>query len=301
MKDVLQKRSIEAARRAIRHYVANEYDQFLIQAAHSFELLGKARLSAIHPSLIIDRDFDSLLRACAASKHTSRPPWSVKTVTATEVLKRCCQLNPALTEFKSQLSLLAEYRNSAIHLGEIVETERKEIFHAFLCSTSLLGAEIDVSATEVFGEFTELVATHLDNSLAETNREVAERIALGRGVFRKRYFALDSDQMEFVATSIKLRYPVEKYERMLFDCPACGYPGLLSGTHNVDWDVDYDDDGGPSNAFAVVTLVASSFDCAFCDLSLNGSTELNFAGLPTSVDINDVDQRDFYEQDHEYQ
>jgi hypothetical protein len=50
VKDQLLKQSIGAAQRAIRHYLVPEYDQFLIQAGHSFELLGKARLAAIHPN-----------------------------------------------------------------------------------------------------------------------------------------------------------------------------------------------------------------------------------------------------------
>src|SRR6266851_5103377 len=132
MKDQLLKRSAEAAQRAIRHYLAEEYDQFLIHACHCFELVGKARLAAIHPSLIVDRDFDSFLHVCAAGKHARRPPWNIKSINATEVLARCSQLHPGLTDFSSRLKLLADFRNSAIHLGEVVEDERKEIFHAFL-------------------------------------------------------------------------------------------------------------------------------------------------------------------------
>jgi hypothetical protein len=74
MKEKLLKQSTDAAHRAIRHYLKNEFDQFFIQVGISFELLGKARLATIHPSLIIDRDFDSLLHACAAGKHSKRLP-----------------------------------------------------------------------------------------------------------------------------------------------------------------------------------------------------------------------------------
>jgi hypothetical protein len=63
MKDKLLKQGVDATQRAIRHYLSGEYDQFFIQAAVSFELLGKARLAAIHPSLIVDKDFDSFLHA----------------------------------------------------------------------------------------------------------------------------------------------------------------------------------------------------------------------------------------------
>ena len=63
------------------HYLKNEYDQFFIQAGISFELLGKARLATIHPSLIIDKDFDSLLHACDAGKHSKRCPGMLRPLT----------------------------------------------------------------------------------------------------------------------------------------------------------------------------------------------------------------------------
>jgi hypothetical protein len=47
MRDQLMKRSAGATQRAIRHYLSEEYDQFLVQAAASFEQLGKARLAAL--------------------------------------------------------------------------------------------------------------------------------------------------------------------------------------------------------------------------------------------------------------
>jgi len=89
-----------AAERAIRHYLAPEYDQFLILAGHYFELIGKARLASIDPSLVVDRNFDSLLLVCADGKHTQRPPWNIKTITATEMLRRCSQVHPRLKDFE---------------------------------------------------------------------------------------------------------------------------------------------------------------------------------------------------------
>src|SRR5258708_19663231 len=109
MKDQLLKRSANAGQRAIRRYLGEEYDQFLIQAGHSFELLGKARLASIHPSLIVDKDFDSFLLVCAAGKHTQRPPWTIKTITAPEVLKRCTHVHPRFLDFTNRFMLFAEY------------------------------------------------------------------------------------------------------------------------------------------------------------------------------------------------
>jgi hypothetical protein len=302
MKELLLKRSSEAARRAIVHYLASEHDQFLMQAALSFELAGKARLASIHPSLIVDRDFDSFLHVCAAGKHAKRAPWNIKTITASEVLARAVQLLPQLNEFRPRLTLLAEYRNSAIHLGEVVEDEKKEIFHAFLASVSLLSDDMANSRADFFGIYEELVAKHLDDSLAEANRAVAEKLAHARNVFALRYAALNPEQMGLVARPIQLSYPTEKYERILQDCPACGNQGLLSGTYSVDWEADYDDEGGPSNAYAVVTLTASGFTCGFCDIDLDGEAELTAGDVPTVINIENVDSADFYEESYnEYQ
>jgi hypothetical protein len=295
LKDQLFKRSADAVQRAIRHYLDGEYDQFLIHAGHSFELVGKARLAAIHPSLIVDRDFDSFLHVCAASKHAKRPPWNIKTITATEVLTRCVQLHPALNDFSARLRLLAEYRNSAIHLGEIIEEERKQIFHTIIASTCLIIDEMEIKRREFFGEFEELVTTHLDVSVAEVNREVAERLARSKAMFKRRYSALNDAEMQVVAKSVEARYPVDKYERTLIDCPACGMQGLISGSYDVDWQVDYDRDGSISGGYPIVTMTASGFDCAFCDLRLDNATELKASGLPMTVDIEDVDPADFYE------
>jgi hypothetical protein len=297
MKDKLLKRSADAAQRAIRHYLDEEYDQFLIHAGHCLELLGKARLASIHPSLIVDRDFDSLFHVCAAGKHAKRPPWNIKTITATEVLTRCIQLHPGLSDFGPRLRLLAEYRNSAIHLGEIIEEEQKEIFHTFIASTSLIADEMGIKRTEFFGESAELVVSHLDASVEEVSREVAERLTRAQIMFKRRFSELDNAQLEVVLKSVEASYPVDKYERRTIDCPACGIQGLISGSYDVDWQEEVDDDGSLSGGYAVVTMTASGFSCGFCGLTLDDAAELKAAGLPTLLDIEDVDPADFYDED----
>jgi hypothetical protein len=203
MKEKLLKQGTDAAQRAIRHYLNNEYDQFFIQAGISFELLGKARLAAIHPSLIIDRDFDSLLHACAAGKHSKRAPWNVKTITATEVLRHCTQLHPELITFESRLTLLAEYRNSTIHLGEVPEAEVKQLFWAYLAGSSAIVKGLELKPDAIFGEFTEMVSTRLDESLAEVQLMVAEKLARAKDDFRLRYAALDPDQLKTLVNVIE--------------------------------------------------------------------------------------------------
>lgn len=296
MKDKLLKRGADAAQRAIRHYLSEEYDQFLIHAGHGFELVGKARLASIHPSLIIDKDFDSFLHVCAAGKHAKRPPWNIKTITATEVLTRCTQLHPGLNDFGARLKLLADYRNSAIHLGEVVEAELKEIFHAFLTSTALIADEMSIARLEFFGDFAKLVATHLDKSLAEVNVSVAEKIARAKTRYKERYGALDSIHVESIVKSVESGYILAKYEDQLVQCPACRKAGMISGSFDVEWEADFDDEGVATSGYPVVTLAPSTFVCNLCGLKLNDTSELKAARLGDLIGIEDVDPSDFYQE-----
>jgi hypothetical protein len=300
MKDQLLKGSTDASGRALQHYVAGEYDQFLVHAAHAFELLCKARLAAIHPSLIIDKDFDSLLHVCAAGKHSKRKPWNIKTITASDALTRCTQIVPPLGDFRDELKLLAEYRNSAVHLGTIVEDEQKKIVGAYIAGTSIITDEMGIARPDFFGEYAELVAKHLDKSLEDVSRTVEEKLVHAKAVFEQRFESLEKEQMEVVAKAIEASYSVSKYERILQECPACGYMGLISGDYDVEWQVDVDEDGYHSS-YPTVTMRAGDFVCSFCQLMLDGSAELKAAKLPTDIEIEDPDPNDFApEPDYEY-
>jgi hypothetical protein len=298
MKDKLLKQGVDAAQRAIRHYLNKEHDQFFIQAGVSFELMGKARLAAIHPSLIIDRDFDSLLHACSAGKHSKRAPWNAKTITATEVLRRCTQLHPELTTFAPRLTLLAEYRNSTIHLGDVPAAEVTQLLRAFLAGSSVIAEGMELKPEEIFGEFSEMVSQQLDESLAEVQRVVAEKLARAKDDFRLRYTTLDSEQLKALVNFIEAGYAniKQKYRDELVVCPACEHLGITSGDYDVDWEADYDDEGSPNNAYAIVTLKPSAFVCNVCGLHLDDASELKAAELKDSINIEDVDESDFYEE-----
>jgi len=192
MRDKLLKQATDATRRAIRHYLEKEYDQFFIQAGVSMELLGKARLASIHPSLIVDKDFDSLLHACAEGKHAKRPPWSVKTITASETLQRCIQLQPEIGNYSTKLKTLADYRNSTIHLGEVPHVEVDQLLRDYLGGAAAIVAGLGLKPNEVFGEFHEFVLKQLDESLAEVQRVVAGKLARARETYKQRYTELDA-------------------------------------------------------------------------------------------------------------
>jgi hypothetical protein len=88
----------------------------------------------------------------------------------------------------------------------------------------------------------------------------------------------------------------EKYRDELVVCPACEHLGVASGNYDLEWDVDYDRDGSLSGASPVVTLKPSTFVCNVCGLNLDDSSQLKAAGLEDSINIEDVDPADFYEE-----
>lgn len=299
MKEKLIKQGSDAARRAIRHYLNGEHDQFFIQAAASFELLGKARLTAIHPSLIVDRDFDSFLHACGEAKYAKKPPWNIKTITATEVLKRCTQIHPELSSFEKRLTLLADFRNSTIHLGEVPEAERTHLFRDYLAGISAIAAGTSLHLKDIFADFTDFVSKQLDQTLADVQRTVEEKLARAKDVLRTRFVGMPKDAVDVFARIAEAGYKqvMEKYRDDLIGCPVCEYLALASGEFVVDWDVDYDDHTGlPTNATPVVTLVPSSFHCQICGLELDGASELKAAGLPETIEITQIDPADFFDE-----
>jgi hypothetical protein len=205
------------------------------------------------------------------------------------------QLHPALKDYKERLRLLAEFRNSAIHLGEIVDKERKEIFHEFLAATALLADEMKISRKDCFGEFEDLVATHLSKADSELNRLTAEKLARAKANYDKKYGLLARNHLHSIITSFENAYEIRQYEDQLAACPACENQGLLGGSIDVAWEADYDE-GQIVGASPVVTFIPSNFTCDLCGLSLNGSTELRAAGLGESILVKDVDPSDFYDE-----
>ncbi len=298
MKEELFKASSAASQRALRHYLDSEHSQFFLHAGVSLELAGKATLAAIHPALIIDaKNFDSLLHVCGGSKHAQTPPWKLRTIGAYEVLERCSRIEPKLKTHSNELKALAEYRNSTSHLGSVPEADTRKIFGAYVQAISSLCEHSQVDLDEFFGvEFGNVVKKHLDDSSADAERIAVEKIAKARIDFASRFVDLPEGVRKAVFDAlIAGSRSASPYDEANETCPACTEHGILAGTHDVYWDVDYDNEGYPSNAYPSVTLHAEMFWCPICGLELNSEDQLKAAGLPMAVSIEDVDPADFYE------
>jgi len=300
VKDELLRRASASAQDAIHRFLKEDHERFAIYAGLSFELLGKACLAGFHPALIVDpRHLDSLFHMCGAGAHATTPSWQVRTIGAAEVLARCSRVEPLLKDFEKPLKLLAELRNSVLHIGTIPPLDLKDLFDGYLGGVAVLLAACGKDRKPFFGDLSEVVETQLDKKAAEVKREVAATIARARATFKARYGHLGEDQREAVFKLVEATYRPEGYEQALHPCPACGQAALVAGDITVEWTVDYDEDGNLGDAYPVVTLLARSLSCNFCDLVLTSAEQLKQASVELEIPVENVNPQDFYEEpDH---
>jgi hypothetical protein len=298
------------AQRALRARGAQppRLDRFFLDAGTSLEHLAKAYLASIHPSLIIDgRYFDALLHACGRPDLARTPATTIRTITVTEAVQRCIRLLPRQlqgVEQERHLGPLIEARNSVAHIGRAAEAAvATQVFVPYLGTLTALGEALDISPTSLWGDHASYVAMQLSDSATKTQRAVTSRVAGSRVTFRERYGRLPPGQRDLLLTTIVTSYPrassgVEKYDQALLTCPACSTDVMVEGGHTVNWEADYDTEGGESyvdHVFPVVTFLPMRLECRACGLKLSGQEELHAAGLDP-VELDDVDEQDLIEE-----
>jgi hypothetical protein len=174
----------------------------------------------------------------------------------------------------------------------------------FITACDLLLENMEASRHDFWGEYVELIDTHRAESVKAAEVEAAEAIMLARIAFAERFAELDEPTRKAILTSIVEAYAPEKYEQDLDDFPACGTMALVHGSHDVDWEPEWErgDDGEPwsPGASLIVRFRPGTLECRACGLVLDGQDQLMAAEVPESWEIEDADPRDFYEPDEEW-
>jgi hypothetical protein len=296
MKQELFTKSSEWAQKAMRSYIENQHEHFFVQSGVSFELLGKAYLAGIHPSLIVDRDFDSLLQVCGYGIHSRRAPGNIRTIGAKDVISRVSQLIPQLKSYEQQLGFLAEVRNGAVHLGSILNVDVPELTSIFLRATKILIEKCGQDIKVFFGSYADIVNKLLDDSAKEVEKTVTIKLARAKQVFDEKFGELEVKTVEEIAETVRQTYTLYEYNDEYDTCPACSNIGLASGTYEVEWEQADWDDPTPE---PIVRLNVESFYCKMCGLSLDGRDEVVAAKLRDKIIIEDVDPKFLFELGYE--
>lgn len=287
------------AQSALRARLDGDSMVYLLHASTALELLAKAYLASLSGSLIAAHDFDSLLHGCGHSRHARTHPSRMKTITMSEALRRVRQVEPAFKHHEPSLQLLADVRNGVVHAGFLEPGADEAGFVPFLRACDVLLNTIPGGdRSQMWGELVSTVDARLSESAREVELLVTDAIASARLAFEQRYGSMDPAVREGVLSGIESSYGVTKYEQFLVECPACGRQALTSGSHDVDWEADWDFADGEAyiaGGYPVVTYLPGYLHCRICELELDGYDQIEAADIPTSWTVEDADPADFYE------
>jgi hypothetical protein len=260
--------------RALSAHDDDLIDEAIVWAAVSLELLGKAALCRINPTLVADPSDDgkSLLIAAGVSNDRS----GFKTIQAKTVFSRCGRAFPSFDE--REANLIAGNRNEELHSatspsGHIHPDSWWERYWA---QAAIL---VEGQGETIEGLVGSRRAAQVEQYLARNEVNVQRRVSTMIASVRQA-FAL-SLQTGRVAKSpvatLTYEYEIET------DCPSCELTGELYGDYVQESEVDYDPEGGyPQERLRVA---AEEFLCPNCGLHLRGPDSLAAAELPSTFSI----------------
>ena len=251
-----------------------ESPQFGLRCSLALEMLGRAALSSISPTLLAepDREHKNLLFALGRAKEKTPP----QSISASLVFTLCSNLfdNFSKEDFRAAMALVNR-RNAELHSAEDAfdQYPPKVWLPGFYRICRSLAESLGESLEDLFGAEQAGVANEI---LRETEREVISKVKS----------AIAAHQRVFEASHQKTRRsqqkaPRPKQQSCLFarhhrvDCPACGSDGLVQGEPFGEEKVTHED----GEIIVRRSVSPRSFSCSACALKLNGYAELSVAGL----------------------
>ena len=274
---LMAKRSVEAKQVGMD-------TEYQLWAAGALELLAKAQLSGVHPSLVVeDRNCNSLLEACGIPTGTT-----VRTINASVAYTRLKHTVPQFsTPVFEGCKKLAERRNAELHSGEAACVMPFEAWEGdFWNAADLILKSMDMDLQEWLGADSKAPKALLKaHRLAEVNA-AKQRVIHHASEFKKTENGkLRGDKLKvFKAQTQQL--PIEyKYFHYVFpyawhhECPACKTWGAAAG--DLVWEGKAEDQDDVEYGYQVVErcFLPSEFYCPTCGLSLVGDDAVSAVGI----------------------
>jgi hypothetical protein len=233
------------AQSALEGFLREDYPLFFVHAATASEQIGKAVLAATHPTLIVDpRSTESLLYAAGAA---ARPP-RLRTIAFREVLDRLFRVAPAMTEFRDEVTILADVRNGVVHLGQEGEgaVARRVLVPLIRFADACLARLRE--EPEAFWPWSLLdQRRHWLSEYEEKDKvRLQEQIAAARLRFEERFGAFPNADREAMAEILIEGADVYGEETQRVSCPACSSWAVLHGALAVEGAPEYSREGGSS-------------------------------------------------------
>lgn len=264
---------------------AGDTDEYQLWASLALELLGKAALAKIHPSLIVDpTHYESLFAASGINISTD-----IKTITAKTLFERLRHVIIAFDEsVKKFCTGISLRRNAELHSGETpfrtmrLEAWEAQFWHASQTILEYMEATLENWLGASQAEAPKAILKHA----AEAKRQaVTIRIQRAKETFEARKKADREASLREAenrsAFHYKSLFTLVSDHEWECPCPACGGKAFLAGVQ-VDEDIldTYGDEDGAWEQVET-SYAAEQFRCPVCDLFLDGSDEVEYAGLDT--------------------
>ncbi len=287
--------------RALLRRAQGDTDEYQLWASLALELLGKALLAGIHPSLVVDPTHSESLFAASGINIST----DVKTITAKTLFERLRHIAPRFDEKVKKFCVsIALRRNAELHSGETpFKTMRLDAWEAqYWHAGQIILEQMDATLEDWLGATAAKAPTEIVKQAAAAKRQAVEiRVERAREEFEQKR-KTEREKIISDATSRGINHYADwfsvSYDKLWeVECPSCRTRALLAGVRFDEEVVDtYGDEHGAWEEVET-QYSAEEFMCPACELFLTDSEEIENAGL--EVDFTETEERELsYEQEY---
>lgn len=255
-----------------------ESDEFGLWCALGLELLGRAAVAAVSPTLLAEPDANhsNLLHALGRGD-----PRGARSIDATKVFSLCKALFKSFNDAdeKAARALLGR-RNEELHTGGSAfgssgSQSAQEWLPGFYLCCKKLTATFNESLADLLGIDEASIA---EDILQEVDKEIEGKVKSLVKSHNQVFMAKPLAEREALCTNAQQEAEkLAKQRHHRVECPACSSPALLQGDTFGAANLQHDEDTG-----AIIirqAVVPRVFNCRACGLSLNGYPHLSAANL----------------------
>jgi len=247
-------------------------DEFPFWSALGLELLARAALIKVHPSLNADpRQPENLLYALGY-KVTGTP----KSVELKAVLARLQHVVPDFGKSQAEVcELLAIRRNEELHGSDLsfALLKESEWLPRYYQTAEVLCKFLGKDLADWLGPETAAAARKMIKSLkAKTQKLTKTKVS----EHAKRFKSKPKQERAALAAQAAAQAALAQPDTVAVDCPACKSKALLAGELIKEMEPRYEDD---DSLLVEQEYLASHLDCPACGLELRSLEEVLGAGL----------------------
>jgi hypothetical protein len=238
------------------------------------ELLGRAAISSVSPTLLAEPDQDQRFILYAVNRAPGKT--SPRSIGAAQVFSLCATLFDSFsTDDLKAAQALVNRRNAELHSAEDAfdQYPTRIWLPGFYRICNSLALELGESIESLFGPEQATVAREI---LKETETEATSRVQSTIAAHRRVFEAKSPEDRELAAAAAadeasKLSHM--RHHRVT--CPACGCDASVQGELFGQDRVTHEE----GQVVVRRSISPRTFSCSACELKLNGYSELAAAGL----------------------